>query len=805
LPISRDAYVSFRGSHRRDFGEITDPAPVILVDFDAHDAELLRSIPPTFLGQRAGTVLIRLRGVIDPDAKELSGVRELLKRWDPSLRVALLTHPLGSEPVVEHLWGPALQRGRERELLRRARAVELEALLEFGQAIWRPRGYHYRLITGEHAAAYIKLGDAIRAPRDAAVLASWLNEAIQPEMGVVFDTGTLTPLGQAVQLNAQVAGVDLGPVLTLDNYPRTGVDIDAVLDRASGDEGKVLIVLSISSSGSLLERILGALARKGESMPHRRIEILVDKAAAPAGEPEGVEVWTPLEGQQPLVPRGSRDQIGCPLCRELGRAPLVPINPFTFDALLPTQLTQIVPDTDDPRENRLIWEAAARSKALAVERAPHAALRRYRSDRVPMGIKMQVERLMPDEEFREALRAKLVDRHERQAMPLDADLVLTPKHELEGPGFDEFWAAIRDVIAPAVGKPQAFPVDEDFSTELAERVKEARSILVFQLGTVSGASVQHALIGVQSARSDPDFKLHAFVVHVRPATLREWQAIANSYGRHGKQLGLRYGWKSVLPDRSPLKEELVQLRTLNLAEFDPNARSFVSKRLELCDGKYTGDEPAVLWGSEPGSRLTPNSLYGQRLDPVTTYVAVGSAMAAALHANMDGASTLPELRVFEVAAMARSYYDPMILGCFLRWMRPHETFWGWTGAEATTTALHILERGEHAQRHILVPEMLLAAAQGKLTREAATEAVGVARQLVEEKDCPEHVLAALQAGLALVPDPKQLPATEGAHEPDDASGRDRTVDDRALDGEAIATDGDLAGTDPGPEAVSGDR
>jgi hypothetical protein len=162
------------------------------------------------------------------------------------------------------------------------------------------------------------------------------------------------------------------------------------------------------------------------------------------------------------------------------------------------------------------------------------------------------------------------------------------------------------------------------------------------------------------------------------------------------------------------------------------------------------------------------------------------------------------LRVFEVAAMARSYYDPMILGCFLRWMRPHEIFWGWTGAEARTTALHVLERGDRAHQRILVPEMLLAAAQGKLTREAAEEAVGVAGELFGN-DCPDHVRAALQAGLALIPDVKKLPATAGAFEQETVSADGNgAVDDGPLDAKAIAADEDLLVAEPGPEDVGGD-
>src|SRR4051794_9784776 len=92
--------------------------------------------------------------------------------------------------------------------------------------IWRPRNHHYRLITGEHAPAYVKLGDAIREPQDADVLASWVLEHLAPNTGIVLDSGTLTPIAQALRLRASQAGITLGSVGTLDDYPQTGVDLD---------------------------------------------------------------------------------------------------------------------------------------------------------------------------------------------------------------------------------------------------------------------------------------------------------------------------------------------------------------------------------------------------------------------------------------------------------------------------------------------------------------------------------------------------------------------------------------------------
>jgi hypothetical protein len=786
VPVSQDAYVSFRGTRRSDFGTPTATTPLIFVDLDHDNAEALRSIPASFASQRRGLLLIRSPRIEGVEPKFFNSLLQLLERWDVDLPLSVLSQPVGEEPTITPVNGKVLDSGAAADYLARARAVELEALLEFGQAIWRPTTYHYRLVTGEHAGAYVKLGDAIREPRDADVLASWLHQHVGDRVGVLIDTGTLTPIAQSLQLAVSRAGGTLGEIGVLNLDPRTGTDFDAAVDVASGAGGRLVVVVSVSSTGSLLERLESVLARKGSSLEVPRIAVLVSKnPEARSGGP--TEAWTPLPNQRPLVEVGARDAIGCELCRQPGRTTLIPINPFSFDGMLPSQLSPVVPDTRDPVENRPIWEAARRMNAVAVESAAHTAMRRHRAKKIPMGIVMDVGKLIRDAELRSKLCERVRKLQDTEGLSRNADLVLVAEHELGAAAFPEFWEELSPLLAPQAGNPRPFHVDEDFSPELLKAVRQAKDILVLGLGTVTGASLQRALVGVQDARKGmDDFEIHALVVHARPATALEWRTIRNSFGLSGKLPHLHFGWKTVLPDRSPLREEAALLRQLDLTDASPlddAAKTFVTERMELCDRVIpdddsgeasssgsesasadggSSDDPPILWGDlGEDDRLTPNSLYGKGLDAVTTYVAVASAMAAALGKE---AGSVPELRVFEIAALSRSYYDPIILSCFFRWMRPHETFWGWTGSEAATTALHILERAEGKHRKLLVPEMLLASAQGKLTAEAVDVVVQVATSLLKDDSFAQE-RPALHVGLQLVRDAPNPLATEGLHPP----------------------------------------
>jgi hypothetical protein len=758
MTVSQDGYVSFRGALRRDFGTIERASPLVFADVDGDEPGVLRRMPATFANQYDGLLLVRGRSVKGPDDEFIKKLRVLTERMTLGLRVCVLRQPVGEQPRIESLDGDPVE--EESDYLARARAIELEALLDFGHAIWRPKNYHYRLITGEHAGAYIKLGDAIREPRDADLIASWLHPSIGPEVGLVLDTGTLTPVAQSLRLALAEAGQGpMGHVAVLDHHPRTGGDIDAALDAASGSHGRVVVIVSISSSGSLLERVRGAIQRKGSSMD-TRVEVLVDKLQHPIAD-ESVDVWTPLPGQKPLVDVGARDDIGCLLCRDPSKAVVIPINPFSFDAMLPTQLKRLVPDTQDPLANRLFWEAAKRTKAVGVERAAHAAIRRHRSDKLPMGIKFSMDQAITDAGLREALIERVKKLQAEEELSSGADLVLVAEHEYKHGTFADFWKSVHPVIAPGVPDTTPFPPTGDFSADLIERVRQASNVLVFALGAVTGGSLQRALVGVQDARKGlPSFERHGLVVHARPASAREWETVENSYRHTGDKPHLHFAWKSLLPDRSPLREEGALIAKLDLSESSEltgDEMAFVEERLELCQREIRQDDEEtasgegegavrVLWGAvSEEDRLTPNSLYGQDLDAITTYVAVGSAMAAAL-AHPEAA--VPELRVFDIAAMTRSYYDPIILSCFLRWVRPHEAFWGWTAAEAETTALHIIDRAEGKHRKLLVPEMLLAAAQGKLTADARKVVTKVAEQLRSEAEFASE-RAAIGVGLRL--------------------------------------------------------
>jgi hypothetical protein len=745
------AYVAVRAQRTRDHGRCLGPGSFLFVDNAlADDPSALRRIPASALRHHRATLLVRAnrprRADIDaPPRSEGERLGEVIARWGLEMPVGLLHQPVGKEPWIETIQG-------EPEVdLAEARAIELEALLEWNRAVWKPADYHYRLPSGEHAEGFIKLTDAIREPRDAEVLASWLMPHMRDGVGFVLDTGTLTPVYEAA---ARRAGLIDVPVAVLEHYPRTFVDVHDAFEQAAGGEGRVLAILSVNSSGSVRDRIVAAM-REITGLVDPQLVVMVDKER-PAERLELIETWLPLPGHDPLIRRGAPARETCELCSDPKRSRLIPINPFTFDGTSQGEMAPIMPSTRDAQANWRLWQASAEAGgAVAVEgrSANPSAIARPSSH--PMAVRLDVETLLGSDDFRELVRSRVGlvgDGFGAADDPLTAvrfthlpfrpcaDLVLVPEHEYELDEFPAFWQALGPSFAPDA-ELAPFPVEGDFGADLEAKIESAKEILIFALGSVSGHSLQRALFAVQRSPHRDRYGLQGFVLHARLPTLREWETLCNSFDRC-----LHAGWIFFLPDSSPLRQEEKLLKRLDTAAYAGAREEFLVGRLRLCAGEVTGHKPALFWGSGADARLTQNSIYGQELDARTTFAAVGAAMARA-RADFDRAT--PQPRVFDLAGMLRSYYDPLIIASFFRWLGPYEAWWGWKAEDARRTIDGIFGRvgDDRGALSVIVPELLLARAQGKVHDAAAEVILAEADRLTAWAD--EELAAAVAIGLDL--------------------------------------------------------
>lgn len=718
--MSRDAYVRLDPTLQL-YGPASEKEAILFIDLPEPDnIDRVRLLSATLL-QCVARIIIRCTCTLDPTR---------LRQVFPGIDVARLHQPVGQGPSLLDLDGKSLDPERSTDLLQRARAVELEALLEFGRAVWQPTDYHFLLPSGRHGATFIKIGNALRGPRDAEVLASWLLRHFDADdIGFVIDSGTLAPVMLAVEAALHRVGRKPGRRVVLEHYPRTDVDVHRALRHSLGGASrKVVTLLSANSSGQLRDRVYAALTNAAV-VDSWHLAVLVDQSGRFDLHDARMESWTPLQktfGQEASVASATYDR-NCALCRDPARAPLVLINPITFEQEYAAQLCRVMPDLKDPRENQLLWERCQASGALALEEAPetpHGPAGR-------MAIKIRLDRLIGDKEFRDESRRKLEAwyKNERER-GFSCDLVLVTRREVKYPAFHEFWEVVGK---PVLGlEPQVVPDEGEWDEALKETSKSATCILLFALGTVTGISLQRILGRIQASRRDRDYeRLRALVVHARPARAREWTTLRNSFALHAESL-----WLSYLPDWSVLTREEELLDDLPATELTSEEREFLEPRRQFLQG--AGSMP-LFWGGREGDVLSPHSIYGDRLNAQTTLVAVGAAMQRTRETIKHPA---PKRVVFELRAMMRSYYDPLIFVSMLRWLLPHEAHWGTDPEEAGRTLTELLSRAGPEQLRILVPELLLAAAQGKVPEPGWRAVVDGFLQKTGSSD-PSHVSASL--------------------------------------------------------------
>lgn len=727
----------------------------------------LREAPPALL---LDTRHLVVRAPLDADEARAASIAEqartlLDELGSPAASVHVLRAGVGRPHVLVSPAGDPPPDVVDR-LIRRSRAAEVHALVLGGRALWAPRDHHFRVPSGQHSDTFLRMGDAVTVPRDALALASWTGPALRPGLAVLTDSRSLTPLVLGLQSLAAQAGLPLGRTGALAQYA-SNRDADAAVRDVAAEEQGVLVLLSVSSGGTARGLLRTALGRNlGGTVPWS-LQVLADRAEDPTavsdaparppgrlGLPEE-DTWAGYANLGPAV-----SDVACASCRDPERARLVQIDPRGLDELTLPDPDLTVPDPLDAQSNSGLWGACDRSGAVTLQAPPHGDVLQRRAKGRPMSVVVDFARLVGSSTFPAALDLALSDR----LAPLrggagdppaardlrGCDLLLVDERDRQVPGFDAVLAVLRERLGPEAAV-QAVPTEsvrdpDGWPAAALDAIREADHVVVFALGTVTGLTMQRMLVGVQSLRRPTgDYVLAGLVAHARTATLREWQTLHNSYGRR-----LHAVWNTLLPDSSPLDDEsegaLDDLEEEALRGNDPgwdeDLLAFVSHRREVCAGRWNphADDPGylpVLWGMpsryEDRTRVRQQSIFGDRIGAQALFAAVGAAVRRAREGNATGAR---RWRVFELPAVARSYYDPLILASVLRWTGPHEVWWGRSDRDASRAVSDILGRAVDEDKKVLLPELLLASHLGRLPRAAARDVLAAA----------EAVLAAPGAG-----------------------------------------------------------
>jgi hypothetical protein len=774
--------------------------------------KLIVAAPPGFFLQ-AAHVLIRWPATVPgatigdfrSQAKALSDF--ITDRSARSVPVGIVRFPLAKDPEIVWSHASVVDRDDERRLLARARAAEFGYLLRSGRGIWRPKGYHYRLPSGEHSDTFVRVANAFQRPRDALALATWLHTYASDELAVVIDTFTVLPLVLGLH-QAMVAGYyQPGDTINLDDYPANAYEVEHAVAAVRGAPS-ILGLLSVTSTGTTSHRMAEALSR---AQLDYALETLVNRVAPTAGALPNGDDRSPRQAWLGLGidtrTYASADQ--CGLCRDPDVARVVYIDPHNFEPLTLTRPDLLTPRVGSAQDNRALWEFYDAVDGVGVHARPHKSTIELRGNRDRLAIRCYPQWLLNPSRYIESTGAnqdrflslvsdkvanatRRIAESERRAEPDPAkrfdpqrcDLIVTTEADGNEPGFSGFLAA----FAKGLGRDDTWPNDRvlriprPYGTvpeEMRPAFIDSTHVMVLTLGAVTGTTMQQLLVAVhdefgrhprQAGSSEP--LVGGLVLHARPEDEREWTVLHNAFTR------LEALWRTPLSLWSPFEDER---DLLAMAPEAATASSFFRARREFLGGTDTQwearvqsssvDPYAVFWGmplrsGEPNQwagrnfpRLRPGSRFGFRIRATTTFAAVGSAMQQArLEATPKAA---PSWQQFEMPAILRSYFDPPIVASILRWLRPHEAWWGERPEDSANVIAEALARATDEDRKLLLPEILLAAALGKVPKQGIewlrAEASSVLwaagnNQALEERKAPwtEEEVEPVKLGLLLL-------------------------------------------------------
>ena len=750
-------------------------------------AKQLRSVDESALQGRTH-VLIRSPGPIDDQSLNRTGiVSDLIARRAGFTPRMGIVHFVPGEQLVRTQWSESVE--SDPSLLATARAVELAALMKTGSAHWRPTTFHYEAPSGEHRRDFVRVGDAIRSPRDATVLATWLYPHIDTGRAILLDSSTLLPIVLALEAAAAQVGMTLGPVAVRDAYPHSLLLDEELVELTVGANG-ALALLSVSSTGQTSNSLAKCLQERigsGRSGAGWRLETLVHRTQPRAARwrddaDECGQPWLHIPSTESFAAGDD-----CELCRSSKRAPYVRIDAASFaNTSLPEPPIVVMPQAPaNARQIANLLEMYDDTDGIGIDCDPAERTKLRRMAR-RWGVCFYPHRLLSHPHLVEALDEQLsLERGDDNDGRTDlskltgVDAMVALDEDLDHSGFDRFakWAmnnfsdggCAEGVDIPLV-RLASSPADHDHSS-VAEQLNNATHILVLAVGTVTGGTMQELLIRVHralSGRPRGSYIVSGLVLHARPASYEEWKSVRGSFSNR-----LVAMWMTYLPSRDhPLAEEQRLFRqTLDEDRLTSTAAEYAQARLEWVLNSPQSDWPArrETWNLESGApnpaavlmcgrpnrtseelpRLLPNSLFGHRMSMVGTLVGVG----AALHRRRldEGAQGGPPGLRFDLSRIPIVYFEVPIICAVLRWIRPFEACWERPGRTVHDVLLEIWHRArleEPGSQATLLAELALAAAAGKIPRhakatiagffddlggdeEAATAPVDTARQLLE--------------------------------------------------------------------------
>ena len=686
-----------------------------------------------------------------------------------SAQMGVIQHRVADDPLLRWV-GEVPSDAEEAALLAHARAVELQALLLRNNAVWAPTTYHYRLPSGEHTDLFVRFADAIQSPRDAYVISCWLTDRLHSGIGIVVDTGGLTPV--LTQIESFLARFDLetGPTAILPSYPSGRPTVRRTVEGATRPLVRhVMGIQTVSSSGSLLMTVTDELERVSQS---RGLQYTLDVLVNRQEQDETCNRFSPANGERTVTWLGlggateGRSAASCELCNDPQKAQYVAIDPRTYGEMALPAPHLVMLDTGYAYKASQFWERVASRKARAIEANPHPRSQVARGRQVALPVRPIFELIAEADGLKDLVEERLrqfkpdgevLDSIRRTGLVVSSasDFATVQRPSFYGGGTIDLEPGLRSVL-DGLGVDPSVPIVADDDPALTDKVTDLgvnQTALLFSWGSVTGLTLRRLKLSLADVlRHQPgDRSVNGLVFHSRPSTPQEWTALQNQF-RPNVLLDL---WTSCFPWESPLADERrlldradlalqplstsaqefldLRQRFLNLHQVHMNADDDWSPRFEAGEGAPHPEH--IFWGmsrdNHHQTHVRGRSLYGKDLDCLTAYAAIGAVVNFTRLNERPAAA--PRWVMFHLGRLVRSYFDAVIICSTLRWLRPGELWWGGdkddpdSVRDSVSFLLDqlIYEKEEEesdleamGEQVLLVPELLLACAQGKVPTSA---------------------------------------------------------------------------------------
>ncbi|HSZ03909.1 MAG TPA: hypothetical protein VK778_01765 [Solirubrobacteraceae bacterium] len=570
------------------------------------------------------------------------------------------------------------------------RTFELLTLILESKAVYRELGCHFRLPSSRfHAAAFIRLADALDDHTDLVRVADWVLPRLDDGTALLGDNGSLIGLLSVVSREALVRFDWEVPVATLNEYPSDSEMIRSFIDgfRAQ-DWERLLFLITVSSSGSIASRV--------SALDDVDIDVVVLCGTDPPGEGPAtcftrhcVERWDAGSDQS------------CPQCTSLH---CLVVDPQTYEVRTLLYGNQRSVDIDEAGRCAPFWEAADRQDAVSL----HAQV--PTADGNPAGsrhhaVALDVPRLLEDPWFRDQCLEVL----RRQPCP---DLVLIPRHSAGAP--------LAELVCEAHHLEQSAVLHVsigDFEPKLIERLRTCERVLVADDVVITAETMVALRRRVYDATSGSgDIEVWGFTAVMRPPSKLELNHVRRPFrgpaADGGSEVRLATGFEVFLPAPGSqacpwcAERDLLNNRLAGLAG---RARQVAQARLTRLRASG-GLEPPLLLVGDAGTTRTDGSYFGA-LYPKAAFAAA-TAVAQRQKDTFLRDRQVNELCVFNVPLALDAFFDTIVLAGLLR------TFDRRDLRDVTHDAEVDRALGEYQMRPGTLIEAGLAAVNGKVPPES---------------------------------------------------------------------------------------